>query len=1386
MQSEPTKRQLKFPSAILAFLGIQLLAFFLLQQRAPANEAAGTIRMVLTKHCIGCHNADDRQGELDLNQAEIFQNFRSHTNLLQQIRWQINNGEMPPQGEPELNSQEKAGIIKSIDSILRQFALENAGDPGPVVLRRLSNREYTYTVRDLTGIKTIDPTKEFPVDGAAGEGFTNVGSALVMSPGLLTKYLEAAKEIASHAMILPDRIEFSPSTSRADWTQEKIETIRSIYALYAVPGNLNHQNLPGVQVSSVDAAVIPLHRYIQELLSATVGENNQKTKAFSDSPRRLSEKYLGLLENAASEPSPSALIREFQERLRNAPNSGLSPQEQVQSIVSWIQQWQSSLWHFGKVGHIGKRDGPIAWQMPVMPIATKQAISIPLQPSETDTTTLSLIVNDAGDGIIGDRVRWNHARLEIEGHPDLALSNLKNTIESIELLRSSELSRTSDYLSAILTDIEQAENSLEAVAERMNLVPEILQSWWRITGRPQSTQAPQGHRTDLLSQVGGHDAIRGWGKDLPTLLANSSEMELAFSTLRVPARAVTVHPTPEIAAIIYWQSPIDGIVSVNGLIADMDSVCGNGVAWNVDWIHRNGTQQVEGGAFENGQSNLFQHGPELHVRKGDLLRMTIESRDRNHTCDTTQISMSITEVQGENRKWDLAEEIVDRINQGNPLSDRYGNPNVWHFCQATQQPSVESLIHPNSTLANYLEGNRSTQADDLQKLSESILQPDTDADRTTSRWLMDPLGPLAWLRLAVAGKANQANEPEIIQDAGSTVSYEVPTSIAKKAKFIADASIDPNAQNEGSVQIVVTFSDLGNSRHLIPGELVAASDAPGTAWTAGQPTMVSNRPILVHPNGSGSQRIRECFESFQNLFPAAVCYSKIVPVDEVVTLTLRHREDEKLIELMLDQSEMENLEQQWNDLWFVSRHALQQQDAFDQLWQFATQDADPSAFDPMREPIQLAVDQFRETLERTAPQQLDAVISFADQIWRHPLTREQKQGLAKLYEQFRDQELDHEEAIRLLITRLFVAPDFLYRMESPARTAEPQKINDWELANRLSYFLWSSSPDTILANLAMRGELSNQKVLAQQTKRMLQDQRIRRLAVEFGCQWLGVRSLGTIEEKNERQFPEFKTLRADMEEEITRFWIDLFQNDRSPYELLNSKITFVNPRLSAHYGLEPLQGDESEWHQITNIQSVGRGGVLGFAGTLAKQSGASRTSPILRGNWVSETLLGERLPKPPKDVPVLPEEMPPGLTERQMIEQHSSNPQCSKCHRRIDPFGFALENFDAVGRIRSNHDTKTQLPDGTIIGGIEDLRHYLVDVRGEEFLEQFCRKLLGYALGRSVQLSDQPLIDEIKSDLRDGKTSIESAMIMITQSKQFTHVRGRPATSTPQSFETKP
>jgi hypothetical protein len=323
-------------------------------------------------------------------------------------------------------------------------------------------------------------------------------------------------------------------------------------------------------------------------------------------------------------------------------------------------------------------------------------------------------------------------------------------------------------------------------------------------------------------------------------------------------------------------------------------------------------------------------------------------------------------------------------------------------------------------------------------------------------------------------------------------------------------------------------------------------------------------------------------------------------------------------------------------------------------------------------------------------------------------------------------------------------------------------------------------PDDELRRLAVSGQLRDPKTLAAQTQRMLKDDRIRALAIEFGTQWIHVRGFDELKEKNEKLFPTFDGgLRKAIYEESILFFQDLFQNDRPVTDLLDSDAAFLNEALAKHYGIPGVTGPQ--WRRVEGVKKYGRGGILGLASVQTKEAGASRTSPVLRGNWVVETLLGEKLPRPPANVPRLPEEEAgnDGLTMRQLVETHTRVAECAVCHQRIDPFGFAFEKYDPIGRFREKDlggltvDARAKLKDGTEFDGIDGLRAYLLTKKKDVIVRLFSRRLLGYALGRSITLSDQTLIDDMVAELNKKDGGLTAAVLAIVRSPQFRSIRGR-------------
>ncbi|MES2573183.1 MAG: DUF1592 domain-containing protein, partial [Verrucomicrobiota bacterium] len=727
---------------------------------------------------------------------------------------------------------------------------------------------------------------------------------------------------------------------------------------------------------------------------------------------------------------------------------------------------------------------------------------------------------------------------------------------------------------------------------------------------------------------------------------------------------------------------------------------------------------------------------------------------------------------------------------GNPHADRFGTPEIWHFYT---EPNGGNDATPAIPAGSLIDKWQSAPAlEEKQKIAaavQALLQSGQgtakdNPDAQLYRQLASAAGPLLG-RVAADVQAGAVDTTESLVgldpamfggqtnghaieaaslsvQAPSLIEVRLPGDIAAGCELVTGGTLLPGG--EGSVQF----------------ELLTAKPAAGPERRAhkGGQFLVYGAPIVVNDDSRARARIEGAFEAFRQLFPAALCYTKIVPTDEVVTLTLMHREDDHLVRLMLDDTQKDQLDRLWRELHFVSHDALTLVDAFGQLMEYASQDGDPKVFEPMRKPINERAAAFRRELVEAQPRHLDALLEFAGRAYRRPLGNLEQQELRALYGRLRAQELPHDEAIRLTLARVLVAPAFLYKAENPGTGKEAMPVNDWELASRLSYFLWSSMPDRELREAAAAGRLRDPEVLTAQVRRMLGDSRVPRMATEFACQWLQIRDFDTLDEKSERHFPMFAALRGPMYEESIRFFSDFFQRDGSVLGILDADHAFLNEALAKHYGIPGVTGEQ--WRRVEGMKKFSRGGILGQAATLAKQSGASRTSPILRGNWVAEVLLGDRLPRPPKDVPRLPEdEALETLTVRQLTEKHTADPRCSGCHARIDGFGFALETFDAIGAYRERDlaghpiDTKTRVMDGTELDGVEGLRHYLLTNRRDAFVRQFCRKLLGYGLGRGVQLSDEPLLSAMQESLKANGYRVTAALETIVRSSQFLQIRGR-------------
>lgn len=408
---------------------------------------------------------------------------------------------------------------------------------------------------------------------------------------------------------------------------------------------------------------------------------------------------------------------------------------------------------------------------------------------------------------------------------------------------------------------------------------------------------------------------------------------------------------------------------------------------------------------------------------------------------------------------------------------------------------------------------------------------------------------------------------------------------------------------------------------------------------------------------------------------------------------------------------------------------------------------------------------------------------FASRAWRRPLDDADKGAVAGFYHTGLKSGLDRESAAREVMVRLLVSPHFLFKAETLPATGDTQKVTltedgdlpltSWEVASRLSYFLWSSMPDWQLRKAAADGSLLKPEVIVAQAKRMLKDPRASALADEFAGQWLKFGGFVTEDGVNVEKYPEMTpAIRKDMHRETVEFFTHLFREDRKVSDVVIGDTTFLNERLAKFYGVPDVKGNE---FREVNVAAHQRGGLLGMGAVLTSTSRPDRTSPVLRGEYLYAVVLGNHSPPPPANVPELDENAVKPASLREALMQHRADKACSVCHDRIDPLGFALESYDPIGQLRTAEgggeiDDTGALKDGTILDGMAGLRKYFAE-NDEQFSRNFSRKLLGYALGREVLPSDTALIDAMQESLHESGGIVSALVGDIVTSRQFLNRR---------------
>ncbi|WP_417849243.1 DUF1592 domain-containing protein [Thalassoglobus sp.] len=395
---------------------------------------------------------------------------------------------------------------------------------------------------------------------------------------------------------------------------------------------------------------------------------------------------------------------------------------------------------------------------------------------------------------------------------------------------------------------------------------------------------------------------------------------------------------------------------------------------------------------------------------------------------------------------------------------------------------------------------------------------------------------------------------------------------------------------------------------------------------------------------------------------------------------------------------------------------------------------------------------------------------FAERAYRRPLSEDEVQRIAGVMKSAAQLDGGIDEIFQTVVTAILTNPNFLFRVEQDPKDGEEiRTLNDFELASRLSYFLWSSMPDEELFALARKGELSHPDVISAQVTRMLSDPKSRALVNNFAGQWLQLRDVTQLT-PDSKSFPSFNAdLQRAMRKETEIFFEKLLHENRSLLEFLNADYTYLNETLAHHYGVQDVEGDE---FRKVNLPA-GRRGVLTHASILMLTSNPTRTSPVKRGKWILDNILAEPPPPPPPDVPVLEEGGEALGSFREQLEQHRADPSCASCHRTMDALGFGMENFDAIGAWRDREgrfdiDASGQMPGGQNFDGASELMDILVEEKKTEFSRCLTKKMLTYALGRGLESYDRCAVNKIVDALERDDYRFQTLIFEIVISEPFT------------------
>ncbi|BCS34389.2 hypothetical protein TBR22_A36190 [Luteitalea sp. TBR-22] len=595
------------------------------------------------------------------------------------------------------------------------------------------------------------------------------------------------------------------------------------------------------------------------------------------------------------------------------------------------------------------------------------------------------------------------------------------------------------------------------------------------------------------------------------------------------------------------------------------------------------------------------------------------------------------------------------------------------------------------------------------------------------------------------------------------------------------------ANRDDVVRVMVADTPKGPAR--TPGQRMFLGDASSAGYRAFR-AGIAEYVALLPPNSHGAANPAD-----KDPVPAPFDNTYNSPEHDAFVTTVKYqRTDDFFTRNIVDGVERARLEQAWTDLF----GSWPYHDAYlgMLLDHFKVGDAPrriadmtpariaalPAAVRPHVEALRERYVRVQRDLRLAEPGHVSDALAFASRAWRRPLTTQEQATLRGFYRAMRTTRgLDHDGATRALLARILMSPAFLYRLETAPALTEG-RLDSWEIASRLSFFLWSSVPDDELRRAAAAGELATPRGIAAQVRRMTADPKARRLSTEFFGQWLGFYHFDQYRGVDTGRFPEFTdAVRTSMYDEAVSTFEYLVRERRPVKEILHADYAFLNTTLATFYGIEAPVTSKDAMQRVPDATRFDKGGALRLGAVLTTTSAPLRTSPVKRGDWVLRRILGTPTPPPPADAGTLPadDKSFEGQTLRQRLAQHKNRAACANCHLRIDPLGFPLEGFDAVGRRRAAYadgvpvDVIGEFRDGSTITATDGLLSHLQ--RNERLvLTTLARKMIGYALGRNPQASDRPLLAAMVG--AGGDATFADLATMIATSRQFRQRVGRGAT----------